>query len=210
MMLLNHRNNAKFLPRLGNRGFTLLEATLVLGILGIIVAGILIASGNAIAGQKRKHQAEQVITTVGNMRNYLKSIDLSTIPSGTLLTPDVIKLGLLPSDAVNGVNTGRNAYGGNLLVGFTTSNNQIAIGLENIPSDACVDLLYNHFGGSSNVTQSGGSSTGGSNTANDVGFLGYNRDGSAQVVTNASFTFATTNCAPNSGFSGTLYLYFSL
>jgi len=206
MMLLNYRNTQS-LPRLGNRGFTLLEATLVLGILGIVVAGILIASGNAMAGQKRKHQAEQVITTLGNMRNYLKSIDLSTIPGGILLPPDVIKLGLLPSDAVNGVNTGRNAYGGNLLPGFNASSNQVIIGLEGIPSDACVDLLYNHFGGSSDVTQSGGSTTG-SNTANDIGFLGYNRDGTAQVIKNASFTTVTTNCATGTGNS--LYLYFSL
>jgi len=206
-MLPNHKNKIGLLPRLGNHGFTLLEATLVLGILGIIVAGILIASGNAIAGQKRKHQAEQVITTVGNMRNYLKSIDLNSLPGGTLLTPAVISLGLLPSDAVNGANTGRNAYGGNLLAGFTVATGQIVVGLEGISSDACVDLLYNHFGGSSNVTQSG-SSTSGPNTANDVGFLGYNRDGSAQVITAADFNTVTANCS--GGFFGTLYLYFSL
>ncbi len=184
-------------------GFTLLEATIVLAILGIVVAGIWIASAGAINAQKKKRLAEDVLTTVANIRDYVKNID---IPAGkSLTTADIQNLGLFPADVVrNGVTI--NPYSG--IFQATADNNQIVIIVNGLTTDACVDLLYNHFGGSSNVT-TGSATTG--NQPQDIGFLGYST-GAAFPPQNTSVTFTaiTTACnAPQGSALPTFYLSFS-
>jgi len=172
------------------RGFTLLEATIVLAILGIVVAGIWIASASAINSQKRKHLSEQVITTVTNVRDYLKNVDVP--PTTTLLTANIQGLGLFPADSIRSGTT-INAYGG--LFAAQASNANVRIEVGGITSDACVDLLYSHFGGA----------TGGA-TTQDLGFLGYNTNGGGTMITAITFTNITAACNP---VADNYYLFFS-
>lgn len=171
------------------RGFTLLEATIVLAILGIVTAGIWVASASAIAADKRKRLAEDVITTVSNIRDYVKNVD---VPTGTTVTTtNIMALGLFPNDTIrNG--TPFTPYNTNLTAQYTANN--ITIGIANIPSDACVDLLYSHFGG-----------TQGGNLPLDMGFIGY----TSSTGTSSDVTFATVTSVCATSSSSTISLIFS-
>ncbi|HCM83393.1 MAG TPA: hypothetical protein PKW15_04270 [Alphaproteobacteria bacterium] len=162
---------------LGERGLSLLESALALAILGLIIAGIWALSGSAFGSSKKNHLAEQVIYTVESVRTYARTTDLDT----TLLdTQDIWDLGLLPTD-VRKAGGFRHPYGGDFFVQLR--NTLLSIALDDVPSDACVDLIYSRLGGSTDA-------------ADNLGFIGYAVGSSGGTVSsNFSFNAITAACA---------------
>lgn len=159
-------------------GLSLLEAALALAVLGLIISGIWALSSGAFASNKKNRLAEQVITSVETIRSYLRNTDLA---AASLTTDTAWQLGLLPNDLRRG-GAFRHAYGDAFSV--TATNATISITLNNIPSDACVDLLYSRLGGSATASS-------------NLGFRGYSRTGGPPLITNFSFSAATTTCPSN-------------
>lgn len=160
------------------RGLTLLETALALAILGLVIAGIWVVSGSAFGSNKKNQLAEQIITTVENVRSYTRNVDLGTT---TLNVNQAWNLGLLPVDVRRGGNF-RNPYGGNFTISI--SNTGIIIGLTGVPSDACVDLLYARLGG-------------GNDAATNMGFTGYDEQSSGAPANDFSFNATTGFCSGN-------------
>lgn len=194
----HHLKSARRLPR--PLGFTLLETAIVLGVLGIVIAAIWIASASALSAQKQKRTSEAVIAIVQNIRSYVKKIDVNGL---SLNTQNAIDLGLLPQDIVRGTNA-VNAYGGDFNVLVTSSG--ISIALARLPSEACVDLIYSHFGGDTTVNDN---STTGNGAAQGMGFIGYGKGGVTlpPEIVDTSFKTVTDNCAAD---TNDIYMDFTL
>lgn len=165
-------------PFSSSRGLTLLETALALAILGLVIAGVWVVSGSAFGSNKKNQLAEQVISTVENVRSYMRNVDLGTT---TLNTNQAWNLGLLPADVRKGGNY-RNPYGGNFTI--TLSNTSLIIGLSTVPSEACVDLLYARLGG-------------GDVAASNIGFDGYEEQSTGSPSTDFSFNGTTGFCSGN-------------
>jgi prepilin-type N-terminal cleavage/methylation domain-containing protein len=166
------------------RGFTLVELAIVLGIAGIITAGVIILVGNAMQSQRDNRLSQQVITIVENARNYARHVDNSTI---SMTTQDFCNLGLLPKD-IGGVsacpaaggNNYTNALGGSNYIdtcaaggvntlktvcAATAAVQGIGVYLINIPSSDCGAVL----------------SSLNSNSLSDLGFIEYVVGGTAST-----------------------------
>lgn len=165
-------------------GFTLLEATIVLAILGLVIAVIWGVSAGAFGTNSKNHLAEQVLTTVSNVRHYIGHVDF---PAGsTMDTAQASNLGLLPGDVSSRAGGFFHALNGQFIVQVTV--NGIYISMDNLTADSCSDLLFSRI--VSNAT-----------VANDVGLLGYQIPATssappiASLSTAYSFNAITTACA---------------
>ena len=65
-------------------GFNLIEAAIVLGIVGLIVGGIWAAASSAYENMRQQTASKQLLSLVGNIRNYYQN---ANIDWGTLATP---------------------------------------------------------------------------------------------------------------------------
>ncbi len=158
-------------------GLSLLESALALAILGLIIAGVWIVSGSAFGSNKKNRLAEQVIASVETIRSYSRNVDMGAT---VLNTQNIWDLGLLPTDVRRG-GTFRNIYGGSF--GAALSRTNLYITLTDVPSEACVDLIYSRLGGSAEA-------------AENLGFIGYAPTTTeGPTSSNFSFNAVTNSCS---------------
>ncbi len=99
-------------------GFNLIEASLVLGIVGLVIGGIF-AAWSTVASQQRVRKAADMTTViVGQIRTAYASrttFDTTDTASGTTFTQALVDANLIPVDYI--VNsTVKNPWGGNVLI----------------------------------------------------------------------------------------------
>ncbi len=176
---------SSFLFILNRRGISLLEGAMALAILGLIIAGIWAISGSAFGSSKKNQLAEQVIGALDGTRSYVRQTDLGT----TILNHnDLLRTGVLPTNLVRNGQVA-NVYGGSFNI--SASKISIAFSLTQIPSDACVDLLYARLGANSDAV-------------NNLGFVGYVAGSYASMnnlTTDFRFNSVTSFCQNNTSFA---------
>ncbi len=106
-------------PRKDNqRGFNLIEASLVLGIVGLVIGGIFAAWGTVASQQRVRKAADMTTLIVGQIRTAYAAratFDASDTASGTTFTQALVAANLIPVEfLVN--NTVKNPWGGNVLI----------------------------------------------------------------------------------------------
>ena len=99
-------------------GFNLIEASLVLGIVGLVIGGIFAAWGTVASQQRVRKAADMTTVIVGQIRTAYAArttFDTTDTASGATFTQALVEANLIPVDyLVN--NSVRNPWGGNVLI----------------------------------------------------------------------------------------------
>ena len=133
------------------RGFTLTEAAIVLGIVGLILGAIWVAAASVYANLRVKQTSEQLLQIAQGIR-ALHATN-TTIPAATTMI-QLARAGVIPKDmlddAVNPTAV-TNIWGGVMTAQNVRTTNVVAgdafvITFPNVPQQACVDLAVRNSG----------------------------------------------------------------
>lgn len=153
------------------KGFTLTEAAIVLGIVGLILGAIWVAAAavyNNLRVNRTNQQLLQIVQTVRSMHATQQTIDTAAS------TQAWIDAGVFPGDVLNAGKTATiNQWNGALLVGGIGTGDSFQILFTNVPRAACVDMLVKNSG-----------------QGRDTGLRAIGADGTSTAI---SATIASTN-----------------
>ncbi|MBI3419682.1 MAG: hypothetical protein HY053_06085 [Proteobacteria bacterium] len=153
-------------------GFNLIEAAIVLGIVGLIVGGIWAAAGAAYENMRQQNASKQLLALVQGIRGFYAQNPSDQIDENI---NNLHSLGVLPSDMLvdnGGAKALRHPWGGAVTLNDTTATYGIAsfkITFESMKSDVCRNFLTR----ASNVARGSGlllvdSGAGGTGGSGDV------------------------------------------
>ena len=119
------------------RGFNLVEAAIVLGVIGLVIGGIWVAAAAVQSNLRKSDASKGLIQIVQNVRNLY----YGQSPSSTgAITTQLINANAVPGNFINGT-TAVNPWNGAVTVSIAgTSNDQIDIAYEGVPRDGCIEL----------------------------------------------------------------------
>ncbi len=131
-MFISKRKNAK-----ARRGFNLIEAAIVLGVVGLIIGGIWVAAAAVQSNMKKSDASRGLIQIVQNVRNLY----YGQSPTATAdITTQLINAGALPANFVNGT-AGINPWNGAVTVAIAgASFDQVDVTFNGLPRDGCIEL----------------------------------------------------------------------
>jgi type II secretory pathway pseudopilin PulG len=101
---------------LRRRGFTLTEAAIVLGIVGLILGAVWVAANSVYNNMRLRTANEQLLTIAQNVRNLMSVSPTFGSPTGTNITGAMLNKGVFPSSAL------RQFVGANNAITFNTVN----------------------------------------------------------------------------------------
>ncbi len=122
--------------RKSQRGFTFVELAIVLGIVGLIIAGIWVAAASVSRKNKETKAAQQLSEIVQNVRSlYSAQVDTTGIT-----TESMIFSGAIPAEMKKSDTEAINPWGGNVMVEVATAQ-RIYISYFGVPQASCINLL---------------------------------------------------------------------
>lgn len=126
------RRNSK-----ARRGFNLVEAAIVLGVVGLVIGGIWVAAAAVQANLRKSDASKGLIQIVQNVRNLY----YGQTPSATgAITTSLINANAIPGNFINGA-TAVNPWNGSITVSIAgASTDQVDILMTAIPRDACIEM----------------------------------------------------------------------
>ena len=95
------RLNSEARPK---RGFSLIEAAIVLGVVGLVIGGIWVAAATFYENMKVTETISGIISTAKNIQNSISITEADSIAYGAFLTQYAIDSGSLPKNWVSGTN----------------------------------------------------------------------------------------------------------
>lgn len=157
-------------------GFSLIEAAIVLGLIGLVVGGIWAAAASSRASTQANQLQQQTLNLVKGVRDYYAA---RALPAAGSITTTLAGKGRFPEEmcpancvsaaASNSPYTVYNAYGGTTtatIPNVTTYPNQFTVTYSSVDEKGCVQLGMNLSARSAEVgLVSYTASTGGSGTA---------------------------------------------
>ncbi len=159
-------------------GFNLIEAAIVLGIVGLIVGGIWAAAASAYENMRQQAASKNLLSLAQNIRGFYAQNPSDSIDTDT---ENLFSLGLLPADMVvgtTGAHTMRHQWGGSVTLADTTSATGLAsfsITFNQMNSEACRNFIMRN-----------------ANAARGSGLLEVGADGGA-IMDIANDSSATTD-----------------
>lgn len=141
------------------RGFTLTEAAIVLGIMGLILGAIWSAASAVYKNQHINTTSAQILQIVNGVRSLYST---RTIVESSVTAAVLKSAGSVPSDMeTNGIYV-KNVWGGNVEI-FGNDTTYFSIRYYGLPDDVCAKLLVgltgvNRYSGLILVDTGGGSS----------------------------------------------------
>jgi hypothetical protein len=122
-----------------HRGFNLIEAAIVLGVVGLVIGGIWVAASAMLENYKISKSIEDLKFIAINTQKII-----SVATANTLGTQDIttfaISSGIVPNDLVHGTSV-KNRFGGALSLANHSSGPRFFIGITTIPKSSCMKLL---------------------------------------------------------------------
>jgi type II secretory pathway pseudopilin PulG len=103
-------------------GFNLIEAAIVLGIVGLIVGGIWAAAGSAYENMRQQNASKQLLALVQGIRGFYAQNPSDQVDEKI---DNLYNLGILPADMVvdsSGTKTLRHPWGGTVIINDTTTS----------------------------------------------------------------------------------------
>lgn len=131
-----------FTKRQEQRGYGLVEAAIVLGVVAVVIGGIWTVSAAVMESYKVNKTIDGILTIARNIQNLI-SLTASSAIGNVRLTENIIS-GAIPSDWIKG-NEIKNPFGGAVYIynslptgGF---NNTFDVRLVGVPESACIKLI---------------------------------------------------------------------
>ena len=140
----NPRSSSEAIARRAKRGFSLIEAAIVLGVVGAVIGTIWVSAANMYESYKVNKTAADLQLIVKNVQGLISLRDVEAIASGNevVINDTMIAAGRIPSDWIkNGVV--RHPFSGPLNVRIrwvSPSNQWIAIEFFNLAKSTCIKL----------------------------------------------------------------------
>lgn len=139
-------------------GFNLIEAALVLGIVGLVIGGIFAAWGNVESQQRVRRASDMTTTIVQQIRSTYASrttFDATDTASGATFTAALIAANLIPVEYLSGTNL-LNPWGGTTLI--TPNTTGMNISYSTVKKADCLKLANNMLsnGKTNGLTSIGG------------------------------------------------------
>jgi type II secretory pathway pseudopilin PulG len=128
------------------KGFSLIEAAIVLGLVGMVVGGIWMAMASTRASTQANQLQQQTLNLVKSVRDYYaaRALPAAGDITSTLRTKGRFPEEMCPANCVSaGSYTVRNAYGGSTTVNIpnvTTYPNQVVVAYYGVDEKGCVQL----------------------------------------------------------------------
>lgn len=121
------------------RGFNLVEAAIVLGIVGLVIGGIWVAASAVQSNLRKSDASKAIIQMVQNVRIMYDG----QAPGATgSITSAVINAKAVPADFINGTNI-INPWNGAVTVSLAQAGSQvdsIDVAFNSMPKDVCIEL----------------------------------------------------------------------
>jgi type II secretory pathway pseudopilin PulG len=182
------------------RGFTLTEAAIVLGIVGLILGAIWVAASAVYSNMRVSTANTQLMQIVQNIRSlYASSTQMSTATT----TAELASAGAFPTDTNPAAGTPRDGWGGLITITYPAAGGVcpiagdcFAVNFAGVPQDACVKMAVSNGGqgrdsglvGISNVASNVGTVGVGAN-ATPATFIALGCANAPPAVNTISFTF---------------------
>ena len=139
----NLRSNSEAIAQRARRGFSLVEAAIVLAVVGVVIGGIWVAAANFYENYKVNKTAEDLLLIVSNIQDLISSQDAQVIGNGITLVNFLSSAGKVPKGwPLVG------SYIENPYYGHTTIINQTSglfplfyVLFLNVPSAACEKII---------------------------------------------------------------------
>lgn len=137
-----------------NKGFTLTEIAIVLGIIGLILGAIWTAAAGVYSSQRVNHATSATLQIVQGVRTLFASSSTTGYTTAGDMTTTLISAGAVPGDLVNSANntlTGPFPGGNTAIIATIDANGQgtgFVVAMSNVSRSNCINLLA-AIGGSS-------------------------------------------------------------
>lgn len=119
------------------RGFNLIEAAIVLGVVGLVIGGIWVAAAAVQSNMKKSDASRGLIQIVQNVRNLY----YGQSPTATAdITANLVSANAIPGNFINGTGA-LNPWNGAVTVSIAgASFDQIDVAYVGVPKDGCIEL----------------------------------------------------------------------
>jgi type II secretory pathway pseudopilin PulG len=130
---------SKVVNRKSKRGFNLIEAAIVLGVVGLVIGGIWVAAAAVQQNLREADASKGLIQIVQNVRNLYYG---QTPTATATITTDLIASNAIPANFVSNSTTAVNPWNGSVAVRITgASFDQIQIDYVSVPKSSCISLV---------------------------------------------------------------------
>ncbi len=122
------------------RGFNLIEAAIVLGVVGLVIGGIWVAAAAVQSNMRESDTSKGLLQIVQNTRNLYYG-QTPTTTASTDITTSLIAANAIPADFIISTTAAKNPFNGAVTVSLTGNpNDTIAVSMAGVPKDSCIDL----------------------------------------------------------------------
>ena len=120
------------------RGFNLIEAAIVLGVVGLVIGGIWVAAASVQQNLRESDASKGLIQIVQNTR----SLFYGQSPTATAtITTDLIAANTIPANFIINSTTARNPWNGAIAVRIAgAAFDKIEIDYNSVPKDSCIEM----------------------------------------------------------------------
>lgn len=125
------------LHRQRSRAFSLIEAAIVLGVIGVVIGGIWAGANSVAISNQKADVLKTTLSIVQGVRNLYVG---QTVASNTNITSNMVQAGIVPAGWVNGSGTISSPW--NQDVTIRVSSNGVHVYLIDMPQALCADLVF--------------------------------------------------------------------
>lgn len=130
-----HPNSA----RRSSKGFNLIEAAIVLGVVGLVIGGIWVAAAGVRENMKVTETVNGIFSTVKNIQNAISISDSVAIGNAVNINDTVLAIGAIPSNwFINWTFT--TPFNGGFNFMNYTNNARFDFDLYDVPKSACIKI----------------------------------------------------------------------
>lgn len=124
-------------------GFNLVEAAIVLGVVGLVIGGIWIAAAQVRENMVVNKLAEGVLITSNNIQRLVNTYTANTLGLADITTP-MIAAGVFPQDWITDTGALLTQVNGSVIINSVPDSSPPArfhISLTNVPKSTCMKLI---------------------------------------------------------------------
>lgn len=133
-MFFNSKKNRKKMC-----GFNLIEAAIVLGVVGLVVGGIWISAAAVQQNLRNADASKGLLQIVQNIRNIYYG---QTLTSTATITTEMIAANAFPSDFIQSTTDVRNPWNGGIVLRIAgAAFDKLEVDFAAVPKDSCIKLV---------------------------------------------------------------------